>query len=398
MLGALVLFVLLYLVNQPILRQFKQKHTFLSIELMNKLYLYHVLFWLIYYLYATFNPSDSHEYFARTLAHTSWFDAFGMDTVFIEFVAYPFVSVMNFSYESIMLLFSWFGYLGFVYFYIFFKENIKSKIKLWGLDIITIILFLPNMHFWTASLGKGALIFLGIALFAYTMKMPQKRFIYLFLSSFIVFYIRPHIFLFLGVGAVMGYFTGKEKVPIYQKILVYVVFASAIALFSDQILKVAGLDEQNLLGSFDEFAETRAANLSTAGSGVNINDYPLPLKLFTFWYRPLFFDAPGALGMFISLENVFYLILTIKIFDKDFIKYLKNSTSLVKMSLTIFFTSSIALSFVMSNLGIASRQKSMVMYFLFFVIISFLDFKRRKLLYRRKKLREQQEALTLSQL
>jgi hypothetical protein len=220
----------------------------------------------------------------------------------------------------------------------------------------------------------------------------------LILGSLIVFNIRPHMFLFLGAGAVMGYFTGKERVPMYQKILVYVAFAGAITLFYDQILAVAGLNEDNLFGSFEEFAEGRASNLSeSAGSGVDMNSYPLPIKLFTFWYRPLFIDAPGALGLFISLENLFYLYLTSKLFDKDFIRYLKNSTSLVKMSLTIFFTSSIALSFVMANLGIASRQKSMVMYFLFFVVLSFLDFKRRKFLYKRKQLRLKQEALSIQQ-
>ena len=42
------------------------------------------------------------------------------------------------------------------------------------------------------------------------------------------------------------------------------------------------------------------------------------------------------------------------------------------MSLTAFLLASFAMSFVMSNLGIIMRQKSMVMYFLFFVIYYFL--------------------------
>jgi hypothetical protein len=398
MLGSLFLLVILYFVNQPILKGIKKRSPFLSIELMNKLYLYHALFWLIYYLYALNNASDSHGYFERTLELEAWLSSYGTDTKFIEFIAYPFINLFRFSYEAVMYLFSWFGYLGFVYFYIFFKENIKTKVRLWGIDLVTLLLFLPNMHFWTASLGKGSLIFLGIAMFAYSMRVPQKRLPALIVGSLIVFNIRPHMFLFLGAGAVMGYFTGKERVPMYKKILVYVAFAGAIALFYDQILAVAGLNEDNLFGSFEEFAESRASNLNeSAGSGVDMNSYPLPMKLFTFWYRPLFIDAPGALGLFVSLENVFYLYLTFKLFDKDFIRYLKNSTSLVKMSLTIFFSSSIALSFVMANLGIASRQKSMVMYFLFFVVLSFLDFKRRKFLYKRKQLRLKQEALSIQQ-
>ncbi|WP_439881748.1 hypothetical protein ACSX1A_01050 [Pontibacter sp. MBLB2868] len=398
MLGALILLVVLYLVNQPILRRFKKAHPYLSVSLMNKLYFFHVLFWLIYYLYATFNASDSKAYYERTTeGDDSWLGIYQTGTKFIDFVAYPFTHSLGFSYEASMLLFAWFGYLGFLYFYLFFKENIKTKLKLWNIEIITLLIFLPNMHFWTASLGKGSLIFLGIGMFTYAMRIPQKRILTLLAGALIVFNIRPHMFLFLGFGAVLGYFTGKEKVPMYQKILVYVAFIGAIALFYDQILAVANINEQEVFSSFDEFATNRAASLSESGSGVDMNSYPLPLKLFTFWYRPLFIDAPGALGLYISLENLFYLFLTLKLWDKDFFKFLKTSTSLVKMSLVIFLTSSVALSFVMSNLGIATRQKSMVMYFLFFVIISFLDFKKRKLLFKRQKLIEQQQALSMQQ-
>ena len=45
---------------------------------------------------------------------------------------------------------------------------------------------------------------------------------------------------------------------------------------------------------------------------------------------------------------------------------------MVKMSAIVFLLSSFALTFVMSNLGIIMRQKSMVMYFGFFVIYYFL--------------------------
>lgn len=146
----------------------------------------------------------------------------------------------------------------------------------------------------------------------------------------------------------------------------------------DEILAVANIDAENPLESFDEFAETRAGHLAKAGSGVDMSSYPLPVKLFTFWFRPLFFDASGALALYISLENLLYLLLTWKLVDKDFIPFLKKSSSMVKMSLVIFLSSSVALSFVMSNLGIVIRQKSQVMYFLFFVIMAFMEYKQRK--------------------
>lgn len=391
MIGALLLFIVFYLLNQPILKQFKKKYTFFSIDLMNKLYLYHVLFWLIYYVYTLYNRSDSLAYYERSSSiYTSWLAIYQTGTKFIDFIAYPFTYILSFSYEMAMFLFAWFGYLGFVYFYVFFKENIKTKVKIVNIELVTLLLFLPNMHFWTVSLGKGSLVFLGLGMFAYAMQVPQRRLFPLIVGSLIVFNVRPHMFLFLGLGAVLGYFTGRERVPLYQKILVYASFIGAVALSYDQILAMANINEQNVLGSFEAFAAERAAELSDERSGVDMNSYPLLLKLFTFWYRPLFIDSPGALGLVISVENLFYLFLTLKIVNKSFIKFIKQSSSLVKMSLTIFISASTALSFVMANLGIVMRQKSMVMYFLFFVIVSFLDYQQSKVIYRRQKLREQQ--------
>lgn len=381
MIGALILIILLYFVTQPILGHFKKKFPFIKLGLLNQLYWWHTLFALIYFLYATFNNSDSKAYYGRANSgylQSSWLSIYQTGTRFIDFISYPFINGLGFSYEMAMVLFAWFGYLGFVYFYIFFKEQVRLPLKFYGYDLLMLLLFLPNMHFWTASLGKGSLIFLGIAMFAYGLAAPQKRFLTLLAASLLVYHIRPHIFLFLGIGAVAGYVTGREKVPFYQKAIVYVAFIGGMAVMYDQILAFANLKEDDVLGSFQDFSQVQAGRLSSAGSGLDITSYPLPLKLFTFWFRPLFFDAPGALGLYISVENLFYLALAWKLVDKDFIPFLKKSSSLVKMSLVTFISSSIALSMVMSNLGIVIRQKSMVMYFFFFVILAFMEYKQRK--------------------
>src|SRR5690606_38556899 len=147
--------------------------------LMNQLFVYHLLFWGIYYTYATFNPSDSKKYFERPqMGGGEWFDFFGTSTTFIDFLSYPFINFLGFNYEMMMLLFAWMGYLGFVYSYLFFRENIPIKINVFkNIDLLTLILFFPNMHFWTASLGKGAPIFLGLMMFAYAIKNPRSRLI-----------------------------------------------------------------------------------------------------------------------------------------------------------------------------------------------------------------------------
>ena len=340
---------------------------------MNILFFYHLFFAGVYYTYALFNPSDSKKYFERPTWYGGWEYYWGTSTTFIDFLTWPFINVLGFSYEMMMLLFAWLGYLGFIYAYLFFRENIPIKIKVFKIDLLVLLLFLPNMHFWTASLGKGAPIFLGLMMYAYAIAKPKSRWFTLALGSFLIYFIRPHVFLFVAVGTVLGYMTGSEKISFWRKVMIYAVMIGGLVLAKDAILGMAGLSEsEDLIEGFEDFSENRAQELSKSSSGVDMASYPLPLKLFTFWFRPLFFDAPGILGLIVSVENFIYLLLFFKILKKDFIRFLRKSPISVKMSLTVFFLSSLAMTFVMSNLGIIMRQKSMVMYFLFFVIFYYL--------------------------
>jgi hypothetical protein len=394
MLGAFFLILVLFLITQGLFSSLSKKHAFFSKKLMNQLFWYHIVFLGIYYSYTIFNRSDSKMYFSRPQREDwSWFDFFGTSTTFIDFISYPFINFLGFNYEMMMVLFAWMGYLGFVYAYLFFRENIPVKITVFkNFDLLTLILFFPNMHFWTASLGKGAPIFLGLMIFAYAIKSTKSRLMTLILGSILIYFIRPHVFFFVAVGTLLGYMSGKEKISFGRKLFVYIVMIGGLWLAQDQILGVVGLeDSENLVEGFEDFSEDRSDSLSSSGSGVDMASYPLPLKLFTFWFRPLFFDAPGILGLITSVENLMYLLLFVKILKKDFITFIKNSTVVVKMSLVIFFLTSFAMTFVMSNLGIIMRQKSMVMYFAFFVIYYYLAQKKYDKILRLRKLKRARE-------
>ena len=375
MIGALFMVPFLYLLNQLIFKRLQKKHSFFNKKLMNRLFCYHMFFGILYYAYAFLNPSDSHKYFLWPQNVTrSWLDFFGTETTFVNFISYPFINGLGFSYEMMMLLYTWFGFLGFVYAYLFFKENISLEVKVFKhIDLLSLILFLPNMHFWTASMGKGAIIFLGLMLFAYSIKNPKSRFLGLIIGSFLVFYIRPHVFLLLTVGGLGGFLLGKDSVSWKKKSIIVASILVGLFLIHDKILAVVHLNNsQDLLADFIQFTTQRSHDLNNAGSGVNMAGYSLPEKIFTFWFRPLFFDAPGILGIIVSAENLIYLLLFLKILKIDFLKFLKNAPVNVRMSLVLFLLTSFAMTFVMSNLGIIIRQKSMVMYFLFFVIYYYL--------------------------
>lgn len=389
MIGGILLIILYYVVTIPALQMLKKGKPWFKVGMMKNLYWFHTLFALIYYVFALFSRSDSQDYFLRPQQnYATWMSAYDTGTPFIDFVGYPFINYLGFSYEMMMFTFAFMGYWGFVFFYVYFRENLKYNHKFWGMDLLGLLIFLPNMHFWTASLGKGSIIFLGLGLSVYGLSKLKTRKIPLLLGLLIVYHVRPHVFLFMAVGILVGLFTGRQKVPLYQKILVFGGSVAAMALLYDKIMAFSKIDGDNVFQSFNQFSAVRSYELSKAGSGIDISNYPLVLKLFTFWFRPLFVDSPGAMGLIVSFENIVYLVLTGKLFQKGFIKFLRKGSALLKTSAVMFIATSFALANTMSNMGIIIRQKSMIMYFLLFVVMSFLDYKKHLQVMKKQRLKQ----------
>jgi hypothetical protein len=370
----ILLFFIIFL-NQIFISNIVKKHPALSRKLLSRLFFYHLFFFIVYLIYAASNRSDSFVYYlsAQELEN-NWSVFLFTGTQFIDNFSAPFVA-FGFSYESMMLLFSWFGYIGFVYAYMFFRESIPINVTVFGkFDLLQLILFFPNMHFWTSSLGKGSLIFMGLMMFSFALKNPKKRLLLLIIGGYFVYMIRPPVMLFVLTGVMVGLLTGREKISIGLRIVI--VAASLLFLYNaaSTILSTVKIENtDNVIDDFQKNADAQSDRLeSSAGSGVAMQSYPLPVKLFTFWFRPLFVDSPGVLGIFSSTENLIYLLLFLKICNKRFLSFIRKAPYLVKMSGVTFLLASYAMTFVMSNLGIIMRQKSMVMYFGFFVIYYFL--------------------------
>src|SRR4051794_1486546 len=89
-----------------------------NVKVFRSLVIFHTFLSFVYYLYALFNRSDSQFYYYKVASESkgpSWFDYYGVSTTFVEFVGYPFITYFSFSYEAMMILFAWFGVMGFFY-------------------------------------------------------------------------------------------------------------------------------------------------------------------------------------------------------------------------------------------------------------------------------------------
>jgi hypothetical protein len=375
MVSALFVFIFLLAFSIWYAQILSEKHKETELTVFRWLIGYHTFMSLVYYLYALLYRSDSHYYFNVSVTDRrglSLFDYYGVSTSFVEFLGYPFIKFLGFSYEAMMILFAWFGLMGFFYFYIVLKERLRYEHTFFGYSLLTIVLFLPNLHFWSGSFGKGSIIFLGFGLFFYALNKVNERWIAGFIGALIIYHVRPHILFVVLIASTWGFIFSSKGITVTVRFIVILLSIGAFYYIKEDVLALTGIDEESI---FEDTAtlDRRATSLKKAGSGVDITQYSFPMKLFTFWFRPLFIDAPGILGIIVSFENLFYLIIFLKTFRWSFVGFFRQSDQIVKASFLTFLGVSAALAQIAGNLGIAMRQKSQVMILMMFVILKFMD-------------------------
>ena len=322
----------------------------------------HFLLTVAYLLYTVDNRSDSISYFTSSNNTSDWFSFFETGTKFVGFIAWPFINVLGLSYYAVMLLFSYIGFVAVVLFYLIAVENISLDPVFNGLTPIELLFLLPNLHFWTSSLGKGSTILFGLGLFSYGLSRFNRRITPIVLGGFMMYMLRPHILLAYVVALIIALFTSNIGLkPVYKWMILALSFIAFFYL-SGSVLQFTDSDSLDITQS--ENLIHRTAELSHATSGVDLQNYNIVLKLFTFWFRPIFFDQLGLMGFIVSFENAIYLFLfflVIRMLIKNWDAY----NGYYRVSLFMFLIASIILAQVSGNLGIALRQKTQIMPFLF---------------------------------
>ncbi len=373
MVVGLIIAVVLFVLWIGILNAYSEqiRHSRLILQV---LYWYHVVFFFIYY-FAFGGGVDSRRYFndSQRLADEGWFSFLTVGTDFVKFLTYPLVNYLNLGYESIMILFAFIGLLGIFFFYLVIVENIRYRHRIAGIDLLAIFLFLPNLHIWSVSLGKGSLMTAGLGIMFYGISNLKTRLVLTFVGAGLVFMVRPHLIAFGLAGGLIAYFLTPNLTLKQRTLGITITLLLGIVAFN-QFSSIINVDDNSVEG-ITEFIDERAGSLSQADSGVDISNYSQPMRLFTFLYRPLFVDAPNAMGYLVSLENLFYFYLSIKLFlSKTFYRFLIKSRWVVKSSFFTFFLTSLAMAQIMTNMGIALRQKAQFYMLFLFVVLCFADY------------------------
>ncbi len=323
------------------------------------LFFYHFIFCcLAYSLRIQRGVSDAHFYWAQhiSISAHSWFDFADYGANFILFLNYPFLR-LGFPFWFGFVLYGFIGYLGILQ-WIAFSEKIIGGIYYKGSNFLPLIFFLPNLNYWTATLGKEPIVFLSLAtLFNFVVDFKGKI-VPIALAFLFLLLIRPHVaFLFLFSLLLILLF--QKNYSLKRKIIFSIVSFSLFSVLFSMVFRLATVKywDWNRIVYSNDYSVLSFRN---SGSYVPMLDYSIWYKLFSFNFRPLFFDSNSIWAFFASLENsllLFLHLLTLLIF----LKYYKKIYFPVSLKIVFLFSLLLCLVYVnrYANLGIFMRTKIM---------------------------------------
>jgi len=167
---------------------------------------YHLIFVVVAYYYTLQHKGDAYLYwFQKSKQDGSWFDFLNVGTDFILFVNYPFAKGLGFPFFLGFLLYGALGFLGILQFQKLSYQILGAKqFKIKQINVLPLLFYLPNLHFWTANLGKETLCFLWLS--TLFLKLAKKEYMswVLWMSAFFLFMLRPHVFLMLLIPVTVG--------------------------------------------------------------------------------------------------------------------------------------------------------------------------------------------------
>lgn len=331
-----------------------------NIKTLKQLFFYH-LFFGCYYCF--FVSGDSIGYWSQAKQMSSfdfWYSLTeAKGTYFIHALNYFPSNILNLSYFAGTLLYSLIGFVGLAYFFVIAVELVPNDPKFKGYYLFPLLFFLPNLHFWSCAVGKDTLVFFCIAIFVYGVLNPYKRLILIVLGLVLSYFIRPHITLFMLLSFGIAYFSGKNISLLQRIVFVGLMIGVAVSILP-MVLEFAKIEEASL-DSFDKFSEKKAALLNTKSTdtGVDISQYSFPLKVFSFLYRPFFFDINGIPSLLASFENLLLLLISFTVLTNKPMDTFKNSPFVLQGLIYFMIIGTLAFSQSLGNIGIMIRMRNM---------------------------------------
>lgn len=317
-------------------------------------YLLHVAATVAYYELVKNSGGDAALYYYDPFR--IYGSGFGLNTTFIVYIVQAPKSIFGGSYLDYFLVFQAIGFFGIaalmrIFEEIYLEAGTPQPIYIYAL------LFMPSLHYWTSAIGKDSLFFFAICISLWAAMQYKRRWLALAMGILLMLAIRPHIAAIAVAAFAVTVIIDRNtrlvvKLPLFVASAAGTVFAIA-AVWSAFRVDLISIDTvSDVLASREALATSESAGRSAVTGGFVI-------RLLSLLLRPLFFDANGALGLIVSMENLLLLvILALMVARLRTIIALAKGVAFVRYALVSTVVITLALSIGYYNVGLGIRQKA----------------------------------------
>lgn len=338
---------------------------FLSPAQITVAYIWHTALCFVYLVYAMNFGADAISYYHYGEVGI-W--NFSLGTSAIIFISSILASGIGLSIIGAFLVFNIIGSIGLLAFWgsIKYATYRKSKaIKSLG----TIIIFLPSVSFWSSALGKDSISFMatGLALWA-SLDLNRRKWLMTF-AAISMLLVRPHIaVIMLAALAISMVFDSKISFIKRSFLTMIVVFSMIVMVpFVIEYVGLIGLVNLETIG---EYVEQRQSYNMDGGGGIDISTMSLPMQMFTYLFRPMIFEAANVFSFAAAIENLILLIVCSLGFSSILLGRKSSANGNTTFMWLYVLGSCLILATTTANLGIALRQKWMLMPMLLLPLLS----------------------------
>lgn len=232
----------------------------------------------------------------------------------------------------------------------------------------------PSLWFWPSSLGKEAILMLGIGLAAYGYVAGDRgswRWPIFIAGLGLAFCIRPHVALVIAVSSATAYWFGSWGRLSVRRVFEMIVIAALCGAAFLGMKSQFGLEDAGFEG-MQEFVENRSEQTLQGGS--NIGAAPLgvsgvPIAFVNVWMRPFLWEAHNATAAFAALEiAVFWVLVWQRRRTVLFALRHWRRHPLLRFAIPFLVLYTLMIGIVFGNLGIIARQRAPIFPFLLMIL------------------------------
>lgn len=228
----------------------------------------------------------------------------------------------------------------------------------------------PSLWFWPASLGKDAIVMmgLGIAVAGYLGNGKRIGWLLLALGLALIFAIRPQVAAVVVMTFMIAQWLSFKEGWTLPRVLqgaFLLVVAVGVGWWASRLIGIGGFDVEGVQNYL-----AYKAGASSVGGGdigtVGIGPLSVPLALVNVWFRPFLWEAHNPLVLVSGLEMVLLWGLFWRR-RRHVMAALRQwrQSRLLRFSIPFVLLYSVLLGLSLANLSIISRQRIFIFPFLF---------------------------------